>query len=432
MHALHLSIGAILSLGMTGMLFWSLFLMRTLFASQYRVYTQPHWQNTAVVAVNYRETEGVVRKSLNSVLSGTKTPSLFVVVFNGPEIGYERSLAKEYSDKIVFIFLEKGDKRRAMRRGATYVIQDNLFRKETEQIHYIVHMDGDTIWRKDTLEELVKPFVDERIDAVAAAQHYLNEDETTWTMTQALLSHWGHTVGQKWQSAVFSASCLRGRTNAFRIEVLMQNGFLEEFSEWYFVGNRRKSGDDGTLTFLVIKYNWINKRKRGGTFVQMSSVIDTLAEPGWDKFCKMRVRCMTNTHTRYFDAIIRSWFWAQSWRFKLEFVTSVLIPMGFFTCTLTFVTACIIAMDPYKIETLHSRLAPVFLFVWYMAGRFLRAPIWAFKGIRLLRWPKMVFAMLFPLVGLRWWAMIIIFVPQKDWGSRNDKTIAIGFQESGD
>ncbi len=203
---------------------------------------------------------------------------------------------------------------------------------------------------------------------------------------------------------------------------------MEEFEDWYFFGNRRKSGDDGTLTFLVLKYNYEQKRKIGGTFVQTNSVIETLAEPGWDKFYKMRVRCISNTHTRYFDGIFHRWFWAQNWRFKLELVTSIIIPMLFFTATLTLVLAIITGV----IELINGNSFYIIyagiIFAWFMLGRFLRAPKWATSNwLRIVRWPIMIIAFVFPLMFARWHATAQIFKPQHSWGSRTDNTVAVSF-----
>lgn len=421
------------TLGITGFAFWFLFLLRAFFAHGYKPYTEKYWSRTAVVAVNYRESEAVVRRSIDSVLAGSKKPTVFVIVFNGKLLGYEHSLADEYRAKgVQFIFREEGDKRRAMAAGARWVIARNARVAEKQRVEFIVHMDGDTIWRKSTLRELIKPFMNPAIDAVAAAQEYLNPDESVWTMTQALLSHWGHNIGQKWQSAVNSSSCLRGRTNAFRVSTLSQPGFLDEFEDWYFFGNRRKSGDDGTLTFLTLKYNYERERKIGGTFVQTTAVIETLAEPGWEKFYKMRVRCISNTHTRYFDAVFHRWFWAQSWRFKLELVTSVIIPLLFFTCTLAFVIALATGTLTFaRGGDASSLLPPSVMFAWFMVGRLFRAPRWGTSNwLRLVRWPVMVMAFVFPLMFARWHATYQIFKPQQSWGSRTDTTVAVSFQEN--
>ncbi len=420
------------TLGISGFLFWFLFLLRAFFAHGYKPYTEKYWRRTAVVAVNYRESEAVVRRSIDSVLSGSKKPTVFVVVFNGKLLGYEHALAEEYrAKKVHFIFREEGDKRRAMAAGARWVIARNKRVPLSKQVEFIVHMDGDVLWRKSTLGELIKPFVNPAIDAVASAQEYLNPDESVWTMTQALLSHWGHNIGQKWQSAVNSSSCLRGRTNAFRISTISQPGFLEEFEDWYFFGNRRKSGDDGTLTFLTLKYNYEREKKIGGTFVQTTSIIETLAEPGWEKFYQMRVRCISNTHTRYFDGIFHRWFWAQNWRFKLELVTSVIIPLAFFTCTVAFVIALATGLVTVARGGELVAIVPAGVMgAWFMVGRLLRAPRWGTSNwLRLVRWPVMVAAFVFPLMFARWHATYQIFKPQHSWGSRTDQTVAVSFKQ---
>jgi len=429
-------------MGGTGLLFWFLFVLRVLHGRNYKIYTEPHQVPFGVVAVNYREPEENVRASIKSVLSSTTKPEVYVIVFNGELIGYEHGMAKEYSHSGVhFRYLEKGDKRYSQRYGIQYIAQYN--QEQNLGIEVVVLMDGDTLWEENTAEELLKPFGDERIDAVAAAQVIDNPDESLWTMITALLTHWGHEVGQKWQSVIRSASCLRGRTNAFRLSTLMQPGFLDEFADWYFMdwkfinylgrrkNYRRISGDDGTLTFLVIKYNWLHRRKLGGTFVQMSSKIHTLAEPGYDKFIKMRIRCMTNTYTRYIDAIFRSWFWAQNWRFKIEFVVSVLIPLGFISCTAIFTISIgrifyYLAIGQYFSAFAEGLVPTLFYYFWYNLGRLIRAPKWASTNSqRLKRWPAMVLVFLYVISFARWWAIFTIFRPQQGWGTRHSNTIAV-------
>lgn len=433
-------------MGGTGILFWSLFTLRVIIGQKYIIYTEPYQIPFGVVAVNYREPEDNVRQSIESVLAGVVKPEVYVIVFNGKLVGYEHSLAEEYKQAGVhFRFLERGDKRYSQTDGIRYIAQLN--QEQNLGVEIIALMDGDTLWEETTARELLKPFADPRIDAVAAAQVIDNPDDSLWTMITALLTHWGHEIGQKWQSAVQSSSCLRGRTNAFRLITLMQPGFLDEFADWYFMdwkyvnylgrkfNYRRISGDDGTLTFLVLKYNWLNRQKLGGSFVQMSSKIHTLAEPSFEKFLKMRVRCMTNTYSRYIDAIFRSWFWAQNWRFKIEFLVSVVIPLGFITCTAIFTMSIGRTFYYLGIGKFSSALAVGLIptccyFAWYNLGRFIRAPKWVlFNNKRLKRWPGLVLAFLFILSFARWWALFSLLWPQQGWGTRNGNTMAVSRTE---
>lgn len=435
-------------LGPTGLLFWLLYVLRVWHGRTYTVYTEPFQVPFVVVAVNYREPEDNVRASIRSVLSGVVKPEVYVIVFNGQLVGYEHALAEEYRQEGVhFRFLEKGDKRYAQADGIRYIAQLN--EERNLGIEVVVLMDGDTLWEEDTSRELLKPFTDNRIDAVASAQVIDNPDESLWTMITALLTHWGHEVGQKWQSVIQSSSCLRGRTNAFRLSALTQPGFLEEFADWYFmdwkyIGHlgrklnyRRISGDDGTLTFLVLKYNWLRQRKLGGTFLQMSSRIHTLAEPGFEKFIKMRVRCMSNTYTRYFDAIFRSWFWAQKWRFKLEFVVSVIIPLSFIICTAVFTISIgrifyYLAIGDFFSAFAEGLVPTLFYFTWYNLGRFIRAPKWAMSNKqRLKRWPALILVFLFILSFARWWTVFSLLWPQQGWGTRHGSTIAVSRTKGG-
>ncbi len=426
-----------ISIGITGTIFWLMFFVRSTLAHGYRAYAAPYWKPTAVVAVNYREQEDVVRASINSVMSGAKKPDLFVMVFNGKPIGYERGLGNEYTARygaqMVFIYRDTPGKRPAQVNGIKTILEHNQGLSAERKIEHIVLMDGDALWGETTLVELVKPFIDNRIDAVAAAQEFLNPDQSLWTHITSLLVFWGHHIGQKWQSAKFCSSCLRGRTNAFRTEVLAQEGFLEEFEHWALWGQiPRISGDDGSLTFLTLKYNWLNKQKRGGTFIQMSSLIYTLAEPSFQKFYKMRVRCVGNTTSRYLDAITQPWFWHQNWRFKVEFINSVVVPLGFALCTWAFLANIWQAIQVfYWWGEYTGFLIPLAMFTWFMLGRLIRSFGWAEqKWVRIARWPLMILVFLFPLVIARWHGTFSIFRPQTSWGTRTQTSKAVSFAES--
>lgn len=376
-------------MGVTGLVFWGLFCLRKVLGIGYKPYKDPYKAKTTVVVPSYKENEQDLRACLDSIL--LNKPDEIICVFNGELVGYEDRISKDYEGIVKFEYRQEADKRRAMIKGTT---------ASSTNSEIVIFVDSDVVWAENTLSELVKPFKDKRVGGVATHQVISNADASVWTAIGSWLTHLGLTTGVAFQSKKLCASCLRGRTAAYRRKLLMTEGFLEEFDNEIFLGNRCRSGDDGRLTFLTLKYGY-------GTFVQSSAVVYTTLPEKAAKFMKHRLRCNRNTFRRYFGSITESWFWKQNWRFIVEFVASVIIPLGFITAVYALVKTVI------ELDIIYFGI----LFSWFNIGRLIRSPQWLrARPIRALKMPLMVLAFVGPLLVVRWYALFTL--KEHEWGTR--------------
>lgn len=389
--------GAVFHLGLFGVLFWTIFLVRKSFGMQYKPYKflgleSPERKNVSVVIPAYNENASLLEECIFSVVRNN--PGEVLVVFNGEKdtskIEYIKKIFKLYTEVKVYV-LEEADKRKAMLFGVQNAQPDS---------EIIAFVDSDVRWEISTLTELLKPFIDSSIGGVATHQIIDNANASVWTAIGSWLTHQGLTTGSAFQSVAKCASCLRGRTAAYRKRLFSLGTFSEEFVNEYFNGMRCTSGDDGRLTFLTLKNGY-------GTFVQSTAVVHTTLKEKMIPFLKFRLRCNRNTYRRYLGAISEAWFWKMSWRFKLEFIASFVIPLGFIFAASALVAA---------FATLKGIYA-VFLFTWFCVGRMIRSPQWiAQKPTRVFYFPLMVLAFVFPLLFIRWYALFTL--KKNSWGTR--------------
>lgn len=359
-------------MGVLGLTFWALWCIRKLFALSYKPERRSFWTTTSVVIPVYDESSWVVHRCIESIEANN--PTEIIVVFNGEFRHQERSERKH--PRVKFLYLKEADKRKAMALGT---------REATGKI--VIFVDSDVQWEKDTLTELIKPFIDPSIGGVSTNQIIDNENVSIWSTLGSWLTTMGLNTGTPFQSAKKCVSCLRGRTAAYRKEMVLS--FLEDFKDEIFLGRRCKSGDDGRLTFLTLRAGY-------GTVYQATSIVHTTMPVTMEKFLKHRLRCNRNTFRRYFSSITQRWFWRQNWRFLIELPASVIIPLGFINCVANFLAAL------WRQDWLYV----ILIFGWFCLGRSLRGAGWIKeKPSRLLTMPLMVISFLFLLTTVRWYAL---------------------------
>jgi len=359
-------------MGVLGLLFWSLWLIRKFLARGYAPETRSFWTTTSVVVPVYDEELSVVDQCITSIRANN--PTEIIVVFNGGH-GYE-GIERKHSFGVKFLHQDTADKRYAMALGMA---------EATSEL--VVFADSDVIWERNTLRELIKPFKDPHVGGVCTNQVIDNADASIWTTLGSWLTYLGMSTGTPFQSVKQCVSCLRGRTAAYRKNMVLS--FVDDFSNEIFLGKRCKSGDDGRLTFLTLRAGY-------GTVFQATSIVHTTLPEGMQKFLNHRLRCNRNTFRRYASSILQGWFWHQNWRFLVELLASVIIPLGFVNCVAGLLYSIWEGQWPYL----------VCLFAWFCIGRSLRGVGWLKKKPRrLLRIPLMVPCFLFILTTVRWYAL---------------------------
>lgn len=364
-------------LGVTGILFWFLWVLRTLFGRKYKPYIEEYSETASVIVPSYREDFAVLNLCLTSI-EKNNPKEIFLLIDDADIAQIEKLRAQHPKVNVIKPSHNEPDKRNSMAHGVSLAIGN-----------IVVFVDSDVTWEENTLKELLKPFKNKKIGGVCSKQVIDNEDKNLWTTLNSWLLNMALKTGVPFQAINSCVSCLRGRTAAYR-RSLFTSDFMEAFTNEVHFGVRAKPGDDGRLTFLTLKAGY-------GTFYQSTSVVHTMAPETFKGLLENRLRCNRNTFRRYFGSITQRWFWNQNWRFKVEFVASVIIPLGFIFCTYSFV---------YAITT-QNWIFCILHFAWFNIGRTGRSPRWSFASIRrLLYMPLIVLCFLFPLLVVRWYAFL--------------------------
>ena len=141
---------------------WGLWLLKIFLSRRYRPWTAPHETTTSVVIPVVDEPLDLFREVLTRICA--QSPTEMIVVINGPRnVELEQVCAEFADDGVQCTWTPVPGKRNAVKVGTEMASGDVL-----------VLVDSDTVWARDTLTELVKPFADPRIGGVTTAQRILD------------------------------------------------------------------------------------------------------------------------------------------------------------------------------------------------------------------------------------------------------------------
>ena len=211
-------------------------------------------------------------------------PNEIIIVVNGPENiplinackKLRRKLKKDgkYENMdLKVIYTPKPGKRNAVKMGV---------RNSDKRSDITVLVDSDTIWVKDTLQNLLMPFsMDETIGGVTTRQKILDPNRNLITMIAGLLEEIRAEGTMKAMSVTGKVGCLPGRTIAFRTSIMRRA--IHEFMTETFMGIHKEVSDDRSLTNLTLKMGY-------KTVMQDTSVIYTDAPLQWKKFLRQQLR----------------------------------------------------------------------------------------------------------------------------------------------
>lgn len=126
---------------------WSLWLLRVTLARYYRPWTRPYETSTSVIIPVVDEPEELFRSVLERIIE--QRPTEIIVVINGPRNETLEKLCGAL--EVRWAWTETPGKRNALQIGVGLMTSD-----------IAVLVDSDTVWTRDTLAELIKPFADPR------------------------------------------------------------------------------------------------------------------------------------------------------------------------------------------------------------------------------------------------------------------------------
>jgi len=290
---------------------WIRWLIVTIASLRYKVYDKPHLTRASVIIPVVDEDTEIFSKVLESICD--QYPYQVVVVANGP---YSRDIREACNNfaNIDYHYTKKPGKRNAIKLGMQYVDGE-----------IIVLVDSDTIWQKNTLSELMKPFGDNQVGGVTTRQKIINPNSNLRNRLCDWLEDVRFYGAMQAMSASGKVGCLPGRTIAFRKEIIASN--MDEFLNETFLGFHKEVSDDRSLTNLTLKAGY-------KTVLQASSVVYTSAPDSWRKYLRQQLRWAEGS--QYNNIKMSGWMFKNAKLMFLIYWIDTLIPFMLWGLIISF------------------------------------------------------------------------------------------------
>ena len=290
---------------------WALWLVKLSLSRRYQPWVADHRATASVLIPVVDEPVGLFHEVLDHITE--QAPHQVLVVINGPRNEKLEQVCDAYPD-VEWIWTPVPGKRNAIREG----LED-----ATGEI--VVLVDSDTIWTRDTLRELLKPFAAAEVGGVTTNQRIIDPERNVLTRWADWLENIRVQYSMPAMSVLGQVGCLPGRTIAFRRQVLVDAmpGFLGD----RFLGVFLEVSDDRTLTNLCLKQGY-------RAVYQSTSHVYTDAPVGMRKMAKQQLRWARGS--QYNTLRMLPWMMRNTPMLALFYVTDILMPFLLLACVTGF------------------------------------------------------------------------------------------------
>src|SRR5512144_1721701 len=221
---------------------WALWVVKVVLSRRYEPWREPYETTTSVLVPVVDEPVDLFRDVLRRIVA--QRPTETIVVINGARNHALEEVCAEFADDgVVWTWTPIPSKRNAVNVGT-----------ELASGEILVLVDSDTVWTRDTLCELVKPFADPGIGGVTTRQRVLDPQRHFFTRWADWLENSRVKYSMPAQSVLGHVGCLPGRTIAFRRQIVVKA--MDEFMHGRFLGVFLEISDDRTLTNLALKQGY--------------------------------------------------------------------------------------------------------------------------------------------------------------------------------
>lgn len=280
-----------LPISLLGLVVWGEWIVRQVLGVCYRPAVNNHVEHVSVVVPVYREDPLVLERSLASWLRNDPDEILLVVDHSEKEIIELAQGWEEREPRLRTLVVVPPGKRHALCAGI-----------RAARFPIVALTDSDTLWAENFLRTLLMGFADPTVGGVGCRQNVLEPGTSIWRrvadwMLDVRFLHYLPSMARK-----KAIPCISGRTAAYRRELVVP--LLDELEFETFWGRRCVSGDDGRLTWLVLREGW-------RTAYQVDARAWTVFPNTLSGFMKQRVRWSRNSYRCYFRAVARGWMWQQ-------------------------------------------------------------------------------------------------------------------------
>jgi len=374
----------LISLGLIGIITWSLWAIRRLYGATYKPFQEPYNTTTSAVVPVYMEDPEVLRHGIRSYLANNVGEIILVV--DSQDTRSIETIQKNFPittyPNVKLMVTDEPGKRPALARG---------IREAAGEI--VVLSDSDTAWAGNLLEEILKPFNDPEVGGVGARQNVQDfQKSIIWRIENWLLDlrYIDFVPGMSVDGVV---NCLSGRTAAYRRSLLLP--VLPELTGETFLGKTCVGGDDLRLTHLLLTRGY-------KTVYQSTAQAWTVYSGRFGNFIRRKIRWSRNSYRGNLRAFWQGWIWRKSWILPVSMFHATITP---YTLAIGALATIYLALTRPGTETTLFGVAFNLPLLWLVAsigGR-------SFKGLsHLRRVPRdlylaviMTFLMLFVMVPVK-------------------------------
>jgi hyaluronan synthase len=295
----------LLPLGVTGLVSWSVWLVRVTMSRFYRPVPAGYRTTTSVVVPSYHEDPDILDRCLESWLA--EEPTEVIVVPDLADTEVIARLRRRQSPRLRVIPFAHEGKRSALGVG---------IRAATSEV--IVLADSDTEWLPGLLAAVQAPFADPKVGGVGTRQNAYQPTSSVWRRVADWMIDIRYLDYVPSQARAGAVACLSGRTAAYRRSAVLP--VLGHLEHEFFLGRLCVSGDDGRLTWLVLGSGYKTVHQSSA---QTLSMFPDRLRP----FLKQRVRWSRNSYRCYLTAMWKGWLWRQPLICQLSVLQVMLTPL---------------------------------------------------------------------------------------------------------
>ena len=322
----------VLGCSLVAIISWSVWLFRTS-SSGYTPFEQNIDEKVSVIIPVYNEDPHLFKACVDSIVANNPDE---IIIANDEFSNNSMEFLDSFGYENIVLITSKHGKRRAMADGC-----------KAAKHNIIVYSDSDSIWRHNTKEELLRGFYSGDIAGVGTRQLVLNANKSIARRIANFMLNTKYLYFQQALSVKGIVSCLSGRTVAYRKQAVLD--VLDEFEHETFLGAECVSGDDVSLTCLVLRNGY-------KTVYQSTSVIESEFPDSILKLCKMRIRWGRNSYRAYLKALADGWVFKRHPLLGLTMIYVMISPLIIFSLLYT---------------TMHSPFI-IGCALLFVAGRFVR------------------------------------------------------------
>jgi len=286
-----------------GLFCWFIWILRLILSSRYRPFKTdiPFSMPVSILVPIYNEKNDVLIESLGSIIKYTSADDEILALVDIRDKAALTPGALLHHPRLKILVAPPG-KRQALAAG---------FQAAKNPI--VMVTGSDTQFDKDTVPEIVKPFIDPTIGGVTGQVVTANDRGIGGKCYD-----WGLVLRNKMIYPAMSRSntvhVLNGECYAMRRDLALT--LIPEFLNQKFMGKLCDSGDDGWMTTLILKSDF-------KTVYQSTAVAYTFPPTGFGEFLQQQLRWNRNSTRRSLMVLTSGWAYKHGVMYPFQMIVAL-------------------------------------------------------------------------------------------------------------